>query len=128
MPVTAVAARLAAGSMAGVPLFFGFVAKEQFYDSVRHFGQFGVWPGVVLVAAAVAASALLGAAGLMAGVSPFVGRADGADWTAMKRRRRCGWDPSCSAAWGWSSASCRRSSRLLCRLAAAAVDAATRHQ
>ena len=61
--------------MAGVPLFFGFVAKEQFYDSVRHFGQSGVWPGVVLVVAAVAASALLGAAGLMAGVAPFVGRA-----------------------------------------------------
>ena len=74
MPVTAVAAMLAAGSMAGVPLLFGFVAKEQFYDSVRHFGQFGMWPGVVLVVAAVAASALLGAAGLMAGVSPFVGR------------------------------------------------------
>ena len=74
MPVTAVAAMLAAGSMAGVPLLFGFVAKEQFYDSVRHFGQFGMWPGMVLVAAAVAASALLGAAGLMAGVSPFVGR------------------------------------------------------
>ena len=74
MPVTAVAAMLAAGSMAGVPLLFGFVAKEQFYDSVRHFGQFGMWPGMVLVVAAVAASALLGAAGLMAGVSPFVGR------------------------------------------------------
>ena len=74
MPVTAVAAMLAAGSMAGVPLLFGFVAKEQFYDSVRHVEQFGVWPGMVLVVAAVAASALLGAAGLMAGVSPFVGR------------------------------------------------------
>ena len=74
MPVTAVAAMLAAGSMAGVPLLFGFVAKEQLYDSVRHFGQFGMWPGMVLVVAAVAASALLGAAGLMAGVSPFVGR------------------------------------------------------
>ena len=49
MPVTAVAALLAAGSMAGVPLFLGFVAKEQFYDTVRHFGQTGMWPGVVLV-------------------------------------------------------------------------------
>jgi multicomponent Na+:H+ antiporter subunit A len=74
MPATAVAAMLAAGSMAGVPLLFGFVAKEQFYDSLRQFGQSGMWPGMVLVAAAVAASALLGAAGLMAGVSPFVGR------------------------------------------------------
>jgi multicomponent Na+:H+ antiporter subunit A len=77
MPVTAVAAMLAAGSMAGVPLLFGFVAKEQFYESVRHVGQFGMWPGTVLVAAAVVASALLGAAGLMAGVSPFVGRSTG---------------------------------------------------
>ena len=77
MPVTAAAAMLAAGSMAGVPLLFGFVAKEQFYDSVRHVGQFGMWPGMALVTAAVAASALLGAAGLMAGVSPFVGRSTG---------------------------------------------------
>jgi multicomponent Na+:H+ antiporter subunit A len=34
MPVTAVAAALAALSMAGVPLLFGFIAKEQFYQSV----------------------------------------------------------------------------------------------
>jgi multicomponent Na+:H+ antiporter subunit A len=74
MPVTAVAAMLAAGSMAGVPLLFGFVAKEQLYDTVRHVEQPGMWPGVVLVVGAVAASALLGTAGMMAGVSPFVGR------------------------------------------------------
>ena len=74
MPVTAFAGLLAAGSMAGVPLFLGFVAKEQFYDTVRHFGQTGMWPGAVLVGAAVAASAFLGAAGLVSGVSPFVGR------------------------------------------------------
>ena len=74
MPVTAVAAMLAAGSMAGVPLLFGFIAKEQFYDSVRQFGQFGMWPATVLVVTAIVSSALLGAAGLMAGVSPFAGR------------------------------------------------------
>ena len=73
MPVTAVAAMLAAGSMAGVPLFFGFVAKEQFYESVHNVEQLGTWVGVALVATAVAASAFLGAAGLMAGVAPFVG-------------------------------------------------------
>jgi len=74
MPVTAFAGLLAAGSMAGVPLFLGFIAKEQFYDTVRHFGQTGMWPGAVLVGAAVAASAFLGAAGLVSGVAPFVGR------------------------------------------------------
>jgi multicomponent Na+:H+ antiporter subunit A len=74
MPVTAVAAMLAAGSMAGVPLLFGFIAKEQFYGTVISVEHFGAWPGVVLVAAAVAASALLGAAGLIAGVAPFLGR------------------------------------------------------
>ena len=75
MPVTTLAAMLAAASMAGVPLLFGFVAKEQFYDSVLNVEQPGRWLGVILVVAAVAASALLGAAGLMAGVAPFVGRA-----------------------------------------------------
>ena len=70
MPVTSVAAMLAAASMAGVPLLFGFVAKEQFYESVRDVEQLGM----VLVVAAVAASVFLGAAGLMAGVAPFVGR------------------------------------------------------
>ena len=38
MPRTALAAALAAGSMAGIPLFFGFIAKEQFYESVGAFG------------------------------------------------------------------------------------------
>ena len=70
MPVTSVAAMLAAASMAGVPLLLGFVAKEQFYESVRDVEQLGM----VLVVAAVAASAFLGAAGLMTGVAPFVGR------------------------------------------------------
>jgi multicomponent Na+:H+ antiporter subunit A len=69
MPLTALAATLAAASMAGVPLLFGFVAKEQFYDSVHNGAQLGT----VLVVAAVAASAFLGAAGLTAGVAPFFG-------------------------------------------------------
>ena len=34
MPATAIAAGLAAASMAGVPLFAGFIAKEQFYESL----------------------------------------------------------------------------------------------
>jgi multicomponent Na+:H+ antiporter subunit A len=73
MPMTATAAALATGSMIGVPLALGFVAKELFYDSVQSYAPFGASPGVVL-AAAVVASAFLGAAGLIAGVSPFFGR------------------------------------------------------
>ena len=73
MPSTALAAGLAAASMAGIPLFVGFVAKEQLYDSI----QMAAFPGAgraLLIAAAVAASMYLGAAGLVAGVAPFRGR------------------------------------------------------
>jgi multicomponent Na+:H+ antiporter subunit A len=80
MPRTAVAALLAAASMAGVPLFVGFVAKELFYDTVGSFSLLGLWPGVV-VAAAVLASIFLGAAGLITGVSPFAGRTSSVDET-----------------------------------------------
>jgi multicomponent Na+:H+ antiporter subunit A len=73
MPRTALAASLAALSMAGVPLSLGFVAKEQFYEGVLAFGTWGDLSGI-LVAAAVIASALMGAAGLLAGASPFYGR------------------------------------------------------
>jgi multicomponent Na+:H+ antiporter subunit A len=73
MPATALAAGLAAASMAGVPLFGGFIAKEQLYDTVRLAALPGRWADVLLVAA-VAASMCLGAAGLIAGVVPFRGR------------------------------------------------------
>jgi multicomponent Na+:H+ antiporter subunit A len=73
MPATAVAAGLAAASMAGIPLFGGFIAKEQFYDSIRMAAVPGLWGGL-LIAASVAASMCLGAAGLIAGVAPFRGR------------------------------------------------------
>jgi multicomponent Na+:H+ antiporter subunit A len=73
MPLTAIAAALAAGSMAGIPLFFGFIAKEQLYESVRLSALPGAWSGV-LVAVAVAASMCLGAAGFIAGIAPFRGR------------------------------------------------------
>jgi len=72
MPRTALAAILAAASMAGVPLFFGFIAKEQVYASLGTARFAGVWPTIV-VAAAVVASSLQGAAALIAGVLPFVG-------------------------------------------------------
>jgi multicomponent Na+:H+ antiporter subunit A len=73
MPATAVAAGLAAASMAGIPLFGGFIAKEQLYDTVRSSPVLGMW-GAPLAAAAVAASMCLGATGLIAGFAPFRGR------------------------------------------------------
>ena len=73
MPATAVVAGLAAASMAGIPLFGGFIAKEQLYDTIRSSPFPGTW-GVVLIAAVIAASMCLGAAGLIAGIGPFRGR------------------------------------------------------
>ena len=75
MPRTALAAMLAAASMAGFPLFFGFIAKEQVYESVGTSTFIGLWPEIV-VTAAVVASILQGAAALITGVSPFLGPTD----------------------------------------------------
>jgi multicomponent Na+:H+ antiporter subunit A len=73
MPGTSLAAGLAAASMLGIPLLAGFIAKEQFYDTLRTAAFPGTWSAVLTVGA-VAASACLGAAGLIAGVAPFQGR------------------------------------------------------
>jgi multicomponent Na+:H+ antiporter subunit A len=73
MPATAMAAALAAASMAGIPLFFGFIAKEQFYDSVRMAGLTGAGSGILL-ALAVIASMCVGAAGFVVGIAPFSSR------------------------------------------------------
>jgi multicomponent Na+:H+ antiporter subunit A len=73
MPRTTLAAMLAAASMAGIPLFFGFIAKEQIYESVGTSTFAGLWPEIV-VTAAVVASIFQGTAALITGVSPFVGR------------------------------------------------------
>ena len=73
MPRTALGAMLAAGSMAGLPLFFGFVAKEQFYESIQTSALPGAWSGV-LIWLAVGTSMCLGAAGFIAGLAPFRGR------------------------------------------------------
>ena len=72
MPATALAAGLSAASMAGIPLFGGFVAKEQLYDVFMTSAFPGHW-SAALTAAAVGASACLGAAGLVAGFAPFQG-------------------------------------------------------
>jgi multicomponent Na+:H+ antiporter subunit A len=70
MPATALAGALAACSMAGFPFFAGFVGKELVYGALL-----GEWQisSLLLLAATVAASALLGSAGFIAGISPFAG-------------------------------------------------------
>jgi multicomponent Na+:H+ antiporter subunit A len=73
MPRTAVAAGLAAASMAGLPLFFGFIAKEELYEAIGDVVRPGL-PAAVLIVAAVGVSACLAGVGLIAGVGPFVGR------------------------------------------------------
>lgn len=73
MPRTAAAGLLAALSMAGVPLLFGFVAKEGLYGSAADLNFFPLGEYLIL-GASVVASALLGAAGLTAGYSAFAGR------------------------------------------------------
>lgn len=72
MPVLAAFAALAAGSMAGVPLTFGFLAKEAVYASVE------AWPAADLQAGAVilflvAANACNVAAGIVLGYRVFFG-------------------------------------------------------
>ena len=67
MPRTALGAALAAGSMAGLPLFVGFVAKEQLYESVILATLPGLGERCARVSV-VAASMCLGAAGLIAGI------------------------------------------------------------
>ena len=69
MPLTALAGGAAALSMAGVPLTLGFVGKDAAYEALLHGGQGAAW----LLGAMVVASVLLGLAGLLAGVGPFVG-------------------------------------------------------
>ena len=72
MPFTAAAGILAAISMAGGPPFIGFLAKEHLYAGVVELGE----PGLIsdlLLGATVLASAMMGAAGLIAGVGPFLG-------------------------------------------------------
>lgn len=70
MPITAAAAFLAAGSNAGLPPLFGFLAKEGMYEAIGTASA----PAVVVLLVAVIANALLVAAAGMAGWKPFAGR------------------------------------------------------
>lgn len=70
MPVTAVAAALAALSMAGLPPLLGFVNKELFYEANLHAPRAAGW----LTGAGVATNALLVAVAGIVGLRPFAGR------------------------------------------------------
>jgi multicomponent Na+:H+ antiporter subunit A len=54
MPVTAAAVVLACASMAGLPPFFGFPAKELLYESSLHAGSPGLWALVFMLLANLA--------------------------------------------------------------------------
>lgn len=68
MPVTFWSAVLAGASMAGLPLFFGFLAKEEIYAAVT--GEAG---SAAALLAAVAGNALMGAIGFCVALRPFMG-------------------------------------------------------
>jgi multicomponent Na+:H+ antiporter subunit A len=71
MPVTATAALLAALSMGGLPLFAGFMAKEEIYAALA--GGNG-W-AIVLILAAIAGNAMMAAIGFAIAFRVFWGRA-----------------------------------------------------
>ena len=68
MPITAWAAALAAASMMGLPLFFGFFGKELLYDVGWH----AEW-SIALLVVMIGSNVLTGVAGLTAGIAPFAG-------------------------------------------------------
>lgn len=72
MPGTALAAGLAAGSMAGLPPFLGFVGKELLYD-VQLSADFG---GLLVASSILVNGAMIAVAALVA-LKPFVGFPDG---------------------------------------------------
>ncbi len=71
MPVTFAAGLLAALSMGGLPLFFGFLAKEEIYAGLA-VGE--TWP-TLLALVAIPGNALMFAIAFMVGLKPFVGMA-----------------------------------------------------
>lgn len=69
LPLTALAAVLAAASMAGLPPLVGFIAKEGIYEATAHGGT------AILVALVVAffGNAMMGAAAGIVAITPFFG-------------------------------------------------------
>lgn len=74
MPLTAAGGVVAALSMAGLPLLFGFVGKEAVYEAALHSGPWGT----LALVAAVLANAALFAAALVVGIKTFFGERRGA--------------------------------------------------
>ena len=70
MPVTFGAALLAALSMGGLPLFFGFLAKEEIYYALAHGDPRSIFFTVV----AVIGNALMFAVAFAVALKPFLGR------------------------------------------------------
>jgi multicomponent Na+:H+ antiporter subunit A len=76
MPLGAAIGALAAASMAGLPPLLGFLAKEAAYTAaLSSAGLASFLSAPLLAGVLVTGSALLGTAGLLAGVAPFVGKA-----------------------------------------------------
>ncbi len=69
MPLTAIAAVLAGLSMMGIPVFFGFIAKEIIYEATLHHD-----PRLYITAVAVIGNSLMFAAAALVGLRPFFGK------------------------------------------------------
>ncbi|MBP1853301.1 putative monovalent cation/H+ antiporter subunit A [Rhizobium halophytocola] len=70
MPITFAAALCGAVSMAGLPPFFGFLAKEEIYGALAH----GDLRAIVFTAVAVIGNALMFVIGFAVALKPFLGR------------------------------------------------------
>ncbi len=70
MPITALAAGLAALSMCGLPPFFGFLAKESIYHALSHGGAYE-WS---IAITAIIGNALMFAIAAAIAIKPFLGR------------------------------------------------------
>ncbi|GHD06333.1 putative monovalent cation/H+ antiporter subunit A [Tianweitania populi] len=70
MPLTFAAALGAGLSMAGIPLFTGFLAKETIYEALT--GGAGAWSLLVLIVAILGNAAMV-AIGFEVGLKPFIG-------------------------------------------------------
>jgi multicomponent Na+:H+ antiporter subunit A len=69
MPVTFIAAILAAISMAGFPIAIGFLAKEEMYLALTS----GLWPDLAFLAVLIVGNALMMVVALMVAFKPFLG-------------------------------------------------------
>ncbi|WP_377295733.1 putative monovalent cation/H+ antiporter subunit A [Rhizobium sp. SGZ-381] len=70
MPITFVAAVLAALSMGGLPLFFGFLAKEEIYHALYA----GDLRSILFTTVAVIGNGLMFALAFAVGLKPFIGK------------------------------------------------------